>query len=41
MADAPQTQVEAVSAYGANLGLAFQMADDLIDYTSDSAVLGK
>ncbi len=41
MADAPQTQVEAVSAYGANLGLAFQMADDLIDYTSDTAVLGK
>ncbi len=41
MADAPETQVEAVSAYGANLGLAFQMADDLIDYTSDTAVLGK
>ena len=41
LADAPESQVEAVAAYGANLGLAFQMADDLIDYTSDTAVLGK
>ncbi len=41
LADAPQNQVEAIATYGANLGLAFQMADDLIDYTSDTAVLGK
>jgi octaprenyl-diphosphate synthase len=41
LADAPEAQVEAVATYGANLGLAFQMADDLIDYTSDTAVLGK
>ena len=41
LADAPASQVEAVATYGANLGLAFQMADDLIDYTSDTAVLGK
>ncbi|MDJ0720450.1 MAG: polyprenyl synthetase family protein [Desulfobacterales bacterium] len=41
LADAPESQVEAMAAYGVNLGLAFQMADDLIDYTSDTAVLGK
>ena len=41
LADAPGNQVEAIASYGANLGLAFQMADDLIDYTSDTAVLGK
>ncbi len=41
LADAPPNQVEAIATYGANLGLAFQMADDLIDYTSDTAVLGK
>ena len=41
LADAPEKQVEAIASYGANLGLAFQMADDLIDYTSDTAVLGK
>ena len=41
LADAPDNQVEAIATYGANLGLAFQMADDLIDYTSDTAVLGK
>ncbi len=41
LAEAPERQVEAIAAYGANLGLAFQMADDLIDYTSDTALLGK
>jgi len=34
-------QVEAMGAYGANLGLAFQVVDDLLDETADSAVLGK
>jgi octaprenyl-diphosphate synthase len=41
LAAASEDQVEAVATYGANLGLAFQMADDLIDYTSDTTVLGK
>ncbi len=41
LAGAPSDQTEALARYGANLGLAFQMADDLIDYTSDTAVLGK
>jgi len=32
---------KALSDYGYNLGLAFQMADDLLDYTSDTKALGK
>jgi len=32
---------QALADYGYNLGLAFQMADDLLDYTLDSAALGK
>ncbi|MBL0700219.1 MAG: polyprenyl synthetase family protein [Desulfosarcina sp.] len=31
----------ALASYGMNLGIAFQMADDLLDYTSDSKLLGK
>jgi octaprenyl-diphosphate synthase len=41
LAGAPQGTVEALSRYGANLGIAFQMADDLIDYISDTQILGK
>jgi len=32
---------QALADYGYNLGLAFQMADDLLDYTLDSTALGK
>ena len=39
--DAPNEKEEALSEYGYNLGLAFQMADDLLDYTSDTKALGK
>jgi len=39
--DAPNEKEEALSEYGYNLGLAFQMADDLLDYTSDTKILGK
>jgi geranylgeranyl pyrophosphate synthase len=31
----------AVARYGQRLGMAFQIADDLLDYTEDSAVTGK
>ena len=36
-----ESRSKALSCYGANLGIAFQMADDLIDYTSDTRALGK
>ena len=41
LAGASPDRIEALATYGANLGLAFQMADDLIDYTSDTQELGK
>lgn len=31
----------ALSRYGANLGICFQMVDDLLDFTADEKVLGK
>lgn len=41
IADAAKDQENALSVYGKSLGLAFQMADDLLDYTSDTDILGK
>ncbi|WP_174273801.1 polyprenyl synthetase family protein [Sphingomonas bacterium] len=32
---------EALAAYGRNLGIAFQLVDDAIDYASDGATMGK
>lgn len=40
-ANASPEKKQAVTAYGLHLGLAFQMADDLLDYTADTTVLGK
>jgi len=37
----PAAQEEALAAYGLNLGYAFQIADDVLDYTSDAGTLGK
>jgi octaprenyl-diphosphate synthase len=34
-------QEEALREYGFNLGIAFQLVDDLLDYTADAAALGK
>ncbi len=34
-------QVRALEAYGAAIGLAFQVVDDILDVTADSATLGK
>jgi octaprenyl-diphosphate synthase len=41
VAGATAAQVQALTDYGHHLGLAFQMADDLLDYTQDSQSLGK
>ncbi|GAB3781908.1 polyprenyl synthetase family protein [Dyella agri] len=37
----PAAQVAALRRYGMELGYAFQIADDLLDYTSDADTLGK
>ncbi|MBU4289238.1 MAG: polyprenyl synthetase family protein, partial [Proteobacteria bacterium] len=37
IANALEKEEKALSDYGFNLGLAFQMADDLLDYTSDTS----
>ena len=41
IAAAPEDQVEALFAYGDALGIAFQIADDLLDYQGDVAATGK
>lgn len=41
IADAPKEKEIALSDYGFNFGIAFQMVDDLLDYTLDTGVLGK
>jgi len=41
IAEAPAEKESALADYGYNLGIAFQMADDLLDYTTDSEALGK
>lgn len=40
-AQAPLAQVEAVRDYGHNLGMAFQLIDDALDYSADQEKLGK
>lgn len=40
-AGAPSASLEAVTAYGKHLGLAFQIVDDLLDVTSTPEQLGK
>ena len=39
--EAPATAQDALRNYGAALGLAFQVVDDILDVTQDSATLGK
>ena len=40
-ADATEAQINAAKEYAQNLGLAFQIKDDILDVTSDSEKLGK
>ncbi|MEC8566656.1 MAG: polyprenyl synthetase family protein [Pseudomonadota bacterium] len=41
LASASQTEIEALKSYGKNLGIAFQLVDDALDYGSVNRVLGK
>ena len=41
IADAPPAKEKALADFGYNLGIAFQMADDLFDYTLTTADFGK
>jgi geranylgeranyl diphosphate synthase type II len=40
-AQAEENEVDVLSAFGADLGLAFQVIDDILDVTQSAAVLGK
>ncbi|MBI2820955.1 MAG: polyprenyl synthetase family protein [Acidobacteria bacterium] len=41
MAHASSDEEEALGRYGFNVGMAFQLVDDMLDFTSSEAVLGK
>ena len=41
IAAVPENQIKALFTYGDALGIAFQIADDLLDYTGSSATIGK
>ena len=41
VAEASEAAEHALDSYGRNLGIAFQLTDDVIDYASDSATMGK
>ncbi len=41
VADRPKTEEEALDAFGMNLGVAFQLIDDVLDYSAKQATLGK
>ena len=41
IAERPAAEEEALSAYGQNLGIAFQLIDDALDYSAKEAQLGK
>ncbi len=41
VADRPVAEAEALERYGMNLGIAFQLVDDVLDYSAAQATLGK
>ena len=41
VAERPAVEGEALESYGMNLGIAFQLVDDTLDYTAKQATLGK
>lgn len=41
LVEAPEAQMASLASYGKNLGVAFQLIDDLLDFTSSTEILGK
>jgi octaprenyl-diphosphate synthase len=41
VSERPQAEREALSSYGRNIGMAFQLIDDVLDYSARQATLGK
>jgi octaprenyl-diphosphate synthase len=41
VAERPESEEAALDAFGRNLGVAFQLVDDAIDYVSDAGTMGK
>ena len=41
LVEAPESAIEAMGQYGEALGTAFQIADDILDFTGDADTLGK
>jgi octaprenyl-diphosphate synthase len=41
VADRPQAEEQALAAYGLNLGISYQLADDVLDYAAAQDTLGK
>ncbi len=41
VAERPATEADALEGYGTNLGMAFQLVDDALDYAADQRLLGK
>lgn len=41
VADRPKADQDALESYGMNLGIAFQLIDDVLDYSADQRALGK
>ncbi len=41
IAEASEREIESISNYASNLGLLFQITDDLLDVTQTTEVLGK
>ncbi|USG62773.1 polyprenyl synthetase family protein [Sneathiella marina] len=41
VADRPKAEADALASYGRNLGIAFQLVDDALDYSAEQQSLGK
>ncbi len=41
VADRPKAEAQALESYGRNLGIAFQLVDDALDYSAEQQALGK